>query len=118
MSCTADEFYRLTYYATVIVNPCGITLSLICVVCISQILLHKSESHMTKTSNVFRYLLVKAMCDLIFFCIDMFHVMVINSDLLSSLIYNFWIAYFYYPVEPTLLMMSALMELMAAIGIV
>jgi uncharacterized membrane protein len=118
-SCDYKLFNNLTYYTTGIVDSSGIVLNLLCVVCIGQIVWHKSESNANKSSNLFKYLLIKAICDLVYFCFDIFALLSfvrvpIYNNMLSYTIYRLYFSKF---LNQVLLMLSALMEMMATLGI-
>jgi hypothetical protein len=108
MSC--KSFQEITVYRTKTVNPIGIVLNLMCVVCFAQILWKKNES----ASNMFKYLLVKAVCNFLYFSDDIFYLF--YNKLWPTLSYEIWLVYIYNSIQPIVLLISAIMEVMATLG--
>jgi hypothetical protein len=117
-ACTTSAIRNAQYYTTTIIDPCGIMFNLICVICLSQILWHKSESNQAKTSNLFKYLLVKAVCDFVALSIEVFTAFELRDPTFYRFLsFNIFYVYFYHDIEQVLLMLSALMEVVATLGI-
>jgi hypothetical protein len=107
MSC--QSFQEITAYRTKTLNPIGIALNLMCVVCFAQIL-KQNES----TNNMFKYLLVKAVCNFLYFSDDIFYLL--YSKLWPTLSYEIWLVYIYNSIQPIVLLISAIMEVIATLG--
>jgi hypothetical protein len=107
-----------------IVDPMGIVLNGMCVLCIAQILRQKSEDSkitaVTTTSNMFKFLLVKAVCDMVFFANDVFYTLNFCGSachLYATPIFTYWLDFFWTWLEQILWMLSPLMEIAATLGI-
>jgi uncharacterized membrane protein YoaK (UPF0700 family) len=120
MSANCDYFFinTIQYYATSVVDPCGIIFNFVCIVCFGQILWHKSESNQTRTSNLFKYLLIKAACDFVALSIEAFSALLMGNFAFynGSLSSNIYYIYFNRDIVQILYMVSALMEVVATLG--
>jgi hypothetical protein len=97
----------------------GIVFNFVCVICISQILWHKSESGMTKTSNMFKYLLVKCLSDFVYFFNSVFLYLFYCGNacnFYSTKAGSYWLVYGYIYLCPILYMVSCLSETAAILG--
>ena len=76
---------------TAIVNGLGILLNGFSVLCIAQILYHKSETN-ARGGNMFLYFMVKSICDLLYMIGDMFFIrwMIDNLWLDESIVGIVW----------------------------
>jgi hypothetical protein len=120
--CSSQDTSRLhaiQYYVTLVVDPCGVIFNFVCIVCFAQILWHKSESNQVKSSNLFKYLIIKAICDFSALILDTFSVLDLgNFAYFASLLsYSIYYVYFFNDIQQILLMLSALMEVIAHLGI-
>jgi hypothetical protein len=79
---------------------------------------HKSESNQAKTSNLFKYLLIKAACDFVQLFLNTFFMLPLGNYAYYGwlLSYNIYYIYFHKDIEQVLLMLSALMEVVATLG--
>jgi hypothetical protein len=97
---------------TPIMDTSGIVLNFACVICIGQILWHKSESSVSTTSNMFKYLFVKSACDFVFFFNDIFlyRFYCNGCNLFGTRAGVDWFIYLYIGMGPVLIQMSGLLE--------
>jgi hypothetical protein len=112
MSCPKTNV--LSYYTKVVVDPCGIALNLLCVLCFAQITWAKTDAS-SGTGNMFKYLLVKAVCDLVYFTDDIFYLFNYTTAQ-GTWSFNAWFIVMYNSVDQILLLLSSLMETIATLG--
>jgi hypothetical protein len=124
MSCT-EFFYSFLVNSILlmIVDASGIVLNGLCVLCIGQILWYKRESTVNNKANMFKFLFVKAVCELILFTNDIAYLKIIfceyiydNCHLGATPVYSYWTMYFLLDMESILYIVSSLMEVAATLG--
>jgi hypothetical protein len=119
MSCSYEMFGFVQYYSTTVVDPCGIVLNLMCVVFLGQIVSYRSNNNQANsrhsTGHMFKYLLIKASCELFYFTNDIFYLFYASQW--RTLPFNIWLIYIRNDCEPIAFMLSSLMEVLATLGI-
>jgi hypothetical protein len=109
---------------TTIPNVPGVLLNSLCVLCFAQILWFKRECTVNNKASMFKFLFVKAVCDLLFYTNDLLYLMFIyckfsyntSCRLRAMVSFLYWFIYLYGYLESIVLMVSALMEVAATLG--
>lgn len=93
--------------------PCLI-MNAFTILCLSRIILEQAKSN-DRSSNMFKYLLVKAMADFSLFASDVFNIrMATSKQMQTSLAGVIWNMYFYFYFQTSIYYVSSLMEIAAA----
>jgi hypothetical protein len=108
------------YWQTGLIDPPGMILNGLCVICFAQILWNRSDESSTASNktNMFKFLFVKAVCDFTLQTVDIFALLNLcgtQCHLYATPFYPIWQAYFYWGIEFTLTTMSPLMEVAATL---
>jgi hypothetical protein len=104
------------------IDPFGIFLNGLCLLCFAQILWHRSESNASnKKSNMFKYFLVKAFFEFFYFSNDIVYFMVYyfcdgKCHLHATPHYLNWFVYVYSDFEWIVRMLAPLIEIAATFG--
>lgn len=94
----------------------GLFMSTFTIKCLVQISLAKNKAHRQDSSNMFNYLLVKAISDLSIFLIAVSHIVFLASSTLRfSLMGSMWMIYFQNYALPCLFYVSSLLEMAATL---
>jgi hypothetical protein len=107
-----------------ITDPIGIALNGMSVVCFVQILWNNKDDSAVVNSqtrmNMFKYLLIKSVCDFSIFGIDIVYVQGYFCNkachLQANPVLPIWNAYFIYSLQFLLFMLSSMMEAAATLG--
>jgi hypothetical protein len=124
MSCI--EFFNsflTSTLQTIIIDGSGILLNGLCVICFAQILWHRHESTVNNKANMFKFLFVKAICDLLIFTNDMISLtdlycqfVFTSCHLHATSDYWYWAIICQNYVQLALTIVSSLMEVAATLG--
>jgi hypothetical protein len=107
----------------IFIDGSGVLLNSMCVVCFAQILWYKRESKVNNKANMFKFLFVKAVCDLLIFgdkTIDLMYYyctfVYTNCRLHTTPYYLYWNIYSNNYMTSVAIMVSSLMEVAATLG--
>jgi hypothetical protein len=104
----------------ILIDPPGIIFNAVCVVCFAQILLNMDSQSSDKKSNMYKFLLVKAVCDLILHSGDIIDMLnfYCGTNCNMHTVAWFWHYWniFSWDCEFVLMCMSPLMDIAATFG--
>jgi hypothetical protein len=125
--CSQTNVAFLNNLLTGVIDAPGICLNLFTLICLFQLLrgndnfTHHDTRSTKTTRNLFRYLLVKALCDALFFLNDIIYLVYSCGPacaMWGSRAGVNWLLYVYIDLNNLLLMISSMMTLAATLGMI